>query len=404
MPLSSLTFALDADHHLVYIDEVPNGLACLCTCPGCGERLIAKHGSETAHHFAHEGGSECASALESALHLAAKTVLLRERRIVVPALEVEAEARDASGLQHIARCRLPSATITLDAVSEEVWLDGFRPDIVAKTGTKTLLVEVAVTHFADKNKLDHLVSKGLPALEIDLSEIERMADWPSITAAVIEKIDNKKWLFNPKTDALRLRAEMDARKLASMADQNAENQRKNTDFTHEYERTHTPGYQEELQRFLEFIAPENQAALRDRIAPDGENEDAWQSAVQYLGADWNDPPPFINVAVPGELAFVVDRRVWQAGIFFTFIRRNPKKSFATADVVRWTHKCFERRESFSVLIKNRHLLSADAAKMLSLVANPVSNYLRALETMGFIEPKKQRYLTDKSGWRILRWG
>lgn len=404
MPTSSLTFALDSKKRLVHVDEVANGLTCNCTCPGCGERLIAKHGSDQAHHFAHEGSSDCATAMESALHMAAKTILLREHRIVVPALEVEAEARDAANRPHTAKARLPSAAVTLDDVTEEAWMDGFRPDIVAQAGSKTLLIEIAVTHFAGEKKVDHLASKGLPALEIDLSDIDRMADWASITFAVIDKTVNKKWLYNPKADALRSRAEMEARKKASLADQNAEQFRKDVDLSHEYQRASIPGFRDELERFREFIAPENQAALRSQVDPHGENEDAWQSAVADLGAQWNDPPPYINISVPGELGFVVDRRVWQAGIFITFIRRNPHKSFSSGDVVRWAYKCFERRGDFPILDKNTHLLSSDARTMYRLVSSPVTNYLQELAKMGFIEAKKNRYLTDKNRWRILRWG
>lgn len=403
MPLSSLTFALDASGRTVHVDDVANGLACNCICRECGERLIAKQGS-TAHHFAHESGAECATAIESALHMAAKAVLERERRVAVPAPSAIGSAYDSMQREHQATCSLPSATIVLDAVVLEIKLDGNKPDILATVGEKQLIIEIAVTSFAGEEKVRRLAAQGIAAIEIDLSGIDRQADWTSITAAVIDRISNKRWLFNPRQAALQTRANRDAQELADQADREADAIRNRVDYTHEYERAHTAGYQEELARFREFIAPEKQAALRAQVAPDGENEDAWQSAVADLGAQWDDPPAHINISVAGELAFVVDRRVWQAGIFVTFLRRNPHKSFTSEDVVKWAFKCFERRVAFPILAKNKHLLPRETWQIFHLVSSPVTNYLQALAEMGFIEAKRNRYLTDKKRWRILKWG
>ena len=47
------SWAQHVDGGMVYVDDVPNGLACNCICPHCKERLLARHGTERAHHFAH---------------------------------------------------------------------------------------------------------------------------------------------------------------------------------------------------------------------------------------------------------------------------------------------------------------------------------------------------------------
>ncbi len=47
-----LTYALDTHGKMVYIEDVPNGLACNCICPQCHEPLIARNGGEIReHHF-----------------------------------------------------------------------------------------------------------------------------------------------------------------------------------------------------------------------------------------------------------------------------------------------------------------------------------------------------------------
>ena len=75
-PAYRLTYACDANGVLWNIDEVPNGNACRCFCPACGEPLMARnHGSVRIHHFAHQSGTECKYACESMLHLLAKAMV-----------------------------------------------------------------------------------------------------------------------------------------------------------------------------------------------------------------------------------------------------------------------------------------------------------------------------------------
>ena len=63
------------DGSIVSIDDVKSGLKCGCTCPACGELLIAKKGQKMMHHFAHHSGHTCEYGYESSLHLAAKDIL-----------------------------------------------------------------------------------------------------------------------------------------------------------------------------------------------------------------------------------------------------------------------------------------------------------------------------------------
>jgi hypothetical protein len=51
---SGLIFAQDKDGNLVGVDDVPNGLACECSCPFCDGPLIARNNSQkVTSHFAH---------------------------------------------------------------------------------------------------------------------------------------------------------------------------------------------------------------------------------------------------------------------------------------------------------------------------------------------------------------
>ena len=70
--------ALNPEKKSVYIDDVPNGKNCACTCAECGGKLVAKNrGRIKVHHFAHESGNDSIRCSQTALHLLAKEILLK---------------------------------------------------------------------------------------------------------------------------------------------------------------------------------------------------------------------------------------------------------------------------------------------------------------------------------------
>ena len=80
-----LTYALNDSGKMVFVDDVPNGLACNCRCPQGHEPLVAKNGGEIReHHFAHASGSECEGAFETAFHLLAKEIISQEKSVMLP--------------------------------------------------------------------------------------------------------------------------------------------------------------------------------------------------------------------------------------------------------------------------------------------------------------------------------
>lgn len=73
-----LTYALNQEGQLVHVDDVPNGKECGCICPACKKPLQAKNAGEVReHHFAHQPGVDCPTALETALHFLAKDKIQR---------------------------------------------------------------------------------------------------------------------------------------------------------------------------------------------------------------------------------------------------------------------------------------------------------------------------------------
>jgi len=168
--------------------DVPIGKACGCVCPACGTALVAKHApsGRTVPHFAHGSGADCAGGYESALHLAAKQLILEERCLFFPALVAEVRELDVRGNVHVRSQALATAgPRDLRTVQLEVWQAGFRPDLVvgAVDHADPVFVEIAVRHFVDAAKMARVTAANTPVLEFDLSSI-REASWDSIRNAL----------------------------------------------------------------------------------------------------------------------------------------------------------------------------------------------------------------------------
>jgi hypothetical protein len=219
-----LPFALRAGQ-LLRADEVANGLACACECPGCGARVVARNqGRHRVAHFAHYRTPECAHGLQTALHLAAKELFLTHRQLQLPGMAGElpypsrfwgqfpynAHAYEyvlhAQGL-HPPTYELPARYVSILDARLEQRTGAIVPDIVLDTEAGPLLVEIAVTHFVDEAKLAKLAALGISMLEIDLSGHARDLAGPALAQAVLHDITGKRWVYNARlTDWLTARA------------------------------------------------------------------------------------------------------------------------------------------------------------------------------------------------------
>ncbi|WP_119681459.1 competence protein CoiA family protein [Indioceanicola profundi] len=178
-------------NRLLHVSEVSSGLACRCVCPGCGTPLVARMGRQRAAHFAHHAPTSCTGAYETMLHLLAKQVIAERRLVMLP--PVQAGHGGVKVLKARAREFRP------DEVVLEQGMDGIRPDIVASvqapSGTKRLLVEVAVTHFCGPEKVALIQDRKLACIEIDLSKLPRNAPREEMEAAILTTAP-RHWIYN----------------------------------------------------------------------------------------------------------------------------------------------------------------------------------------------------------------
>lgn len=176
---------------LLSIRDVASGLACYATCPSCDARLVAKKGDRMTHHFAHHKGNECAGAQMTALHKRAESLIQEGGYMRYPAVP----GTNTSILKE-SEIRIFDSVVVEDTSFLSKW--AIKPDVVAKSEDGICLIEIALTHPVDENKLVKLQSLGFPALEISLSVDEHggLTD-DQLREIVLDRTFTKMWLFHP---------------------------------------------------------------------------------------------------------------------------------------------------------------------------------------------------------------
>ena len=117
-------------------------------CPACHAPLVAKRGRKREHHFVHGSGESCQHAVETAFHLAAKDVLARRQEIVLPAVEVKFPYDKFVNYNFSHKMVLIALeqSYQLDSVELGRRVSEIIPDVLAKVKSRSLLIEIRVTH------------------------------------------------------------------------------------------------------------------------------------------------------------------------------------------------------------------------------------------------------------------
>jgi hypothetical protein len=181
------------DNKLVDVSQVDKGLECGCVCPACGHQLIARKGNIKVHHFAHHKSSECAGALETALHLAAKEILDKYKRIRIPEVSAQIGVGYGDPVQ-----LYNEQTLQFDKVLLEKRYDDLIADLTVEINGKPFFIEIAVTHFIDEAKKKKVEKRNISTLEIDLSKLDRQITLSELEEILIDGLESKRWIYNTK--------------------------------------------------------------------------------------------------------------------------------------------------------------------------------------------------------------
>lgn len=171
-------YALDNKNYLIHIKNVDKKLKEKYICVNCNGELIAKKGKVKAHHFSHKSEGNCS--FESYLHKLAKLKFYEKYRKSIENnnpfyidYTKEFTCNSCIKIKNIrTQCKLENKiqkfdlTKRFDLIELEKGTNGFIADVLLKSSSKNeeLLIEFAVTHKCEKEKID----SGLRIIEIQL--------------------------------------------------------------------------------------------------------------------------------------------------------------------------------------------------------------------------------------------
>ena len=287
------------DDTLVEPCQVSNGKACGCICPACKRPLIARQGAKTPH-FAHAPGEDCAGALETAVHLAAKKIIAARQEIRLPAVTYSNPyARYNYAERERTKTIYVERIVKLDAVAVEYWLGDMRPDIVANIAGQDHLVEIAVTHFVDFGKKEKIRQRQLPAFEIDAGALKNSFTFATLTDLLYVAPYTAEWLYHPRTEALAL-----------------EDQQKDLAIQKAIEELHQQERQKGYERDLEF----------DRYRRYREQSSDRKLSLHLRQLGLTERQLFkLTTSVPCEESFGALRSVWQSAVLVYLARQQEKQ-------------------------------------------------------------------------------
>ena len=171
-------FATCGDGEIRHVMQIERTARGPFTCLGCGERLSLRRPTGRRSHFAHRPDSRCSG--ETALHLYAKILLMKSRRMTLPSLVIS-EGR-------LRELVFQGGEVTLDRVMLEVAAAGFQPEAVVEVGPERRAVEFKVSHAVDLTKKARVEAAGCPMIEVDLSSIRwRRLDQRELDDQIVDR-------------------------------------------------------------------------------------------------------------------------------------------------------------------------------------------------------------------------
>lgn len=359
--------------HISELSDSEKGLRCNCICPHCNDQLIARLGKVRVRHFAHSK-SDCGYGIESALHLKAKQILEQERKLVIPNYDYNDQTI------------IKSQEIFFDEIFLEKRISDIVPDLILKKGTKQLLVEIAVTHFVDEEKLNKIKSLNLSVIEIQIPiDVfdKNQFDGTLLTNLIVYETDYKKWINNIAAnkmieDLKRIEEENEKRRIEKL-NREREKQRELMEADEKLR-------QKKLQSIRLLLDPLMQAKERAVWETELPKSRDWQKILSYLQINATNIPNYLNLKIKDDFVFQCDRRLWQSAIFSAFIYlkklTGPSKLIRVTDIQEWIYG-----RNYLPLKKDLIDLSDyPELKEVNGLKGVITAYLHNLARYGFLRP------------------
>lgn len=171
---SKLTYAL-FNNELTFISDpkVKNGYESGCICPECKKPLNARNNeaNKIEKHFAHRPGEEdCPYAVESALHILAKNILAKNKKIYIPDFHFDYNNENSkSKFKDGLLINLETVILEKTIIENDIEI---KPDAIGFIKGKEVFIEFAKTHFVDEEKLEKIKLLNKTCIEVKISHLE----------------------------------------------------------------------------------------------------------------------------------------------------------------------------------------------------------------------------------------
>jgi hypothetical protein len=163
----------------------------------CGEPLSANRGEKISHHFKHQAQTfTCFSETspESKLHILAKHILEKEKRIMLPDYHYDGDTTNKESFCEKGKLK------HFNSVKCEYFITNLKikPDATVKTLNDEMYIEFAKTSKVDDSKKEKIKKGRIPCLEIDINGVE--CDYHKLKDFLIKNKSNRKWIVNKQLE------------------------------------------------------------------------------------------------------------------------------------------------------------------------------------------------------------
>lgn len=389
------------------LKEEDRGLKCNCVCPGCGIKLLARLGSgKKQRHFSHDKDAKCniQAAQQTALHILAKEIIEEEKTVKFPPVVMPFEQTNSYKkygeylrLQHLYHAfDLPdqleykkASIVNFDSVTLEKKVSSFIPDVIAFKGDKPCIIEIAVTHFIDENKEKKIKELKLPVLEIDISSLMgEVLDKEVLKDIIINKIENKKWVYNPKWEPARIWAdnqyEKTIKEINEKIDKEERIRQKQIKLEEEKRMQKEKKKEAGIKALKNSMNPQNYREIVLKLRDNNAYNTLYRKL--YIYKESKNPPFYLDIPITGEFIFDCDRRIWQTLIFDKYVYNGNTED------VNVIYISFNKISHWITKLQKNFKINWDFSykteinnKKYNLLRDVVLQYLFYLKELGFIQ-------------------
>ena len=304
----------------------------------------------------------------------------------------------------------------------EVPFKGFKPDVCIFRERKNILIEIAVTHYADAEKYSKIKMAQMPTVEINIAdfikdykeeETESINDFEKkLKNAIIDNIENKTWIYHPsENEGIKKLCERN-RELKKAFQQNRIKNLKEQEEQKKREEQREIWIQEQQRRReqidveVERLHTDESYYLSCKAKTKGADT-AVLNCINRLGIcdlkfkTTDEIPFFLNIPVFGEVVFNCDRRIWQTILFekVFYQRRHDDVNSARIYCYFAGHRKDLLNQKFVYIWKKQDRVKFPQKEDLLRCA--IEEYLVHLSALGFIDIRYCFYPYSGMDHRIM---